>query len=162
MEIGRDMLKQKNTLIDSVKIQEKEFSQKSIRQILNASSRDTNTAITSLLNELVLIEDVSNYTSKLEQTKLLKMSECAVSVTAKKVVDLVYETLNKALRMFSNAHDVKNVCMLCLIAKNLLELFTSVMQTFHRESLIEFPFLSAIAYNDFIYLAFNSLTLTHQ
>ena len=157
MELSRELMKKKDGLFEMVQIDEVEFSRKTISQVLsNGEPR----GVLCLINELFKIEECNEYVSKIDEN--LKMPKCCVSQTAKTIMDLVYETLNEALQMFHSSSNVKNVSMLCLIAKNLLDLFASVIPTYHGEAFSEFPRLSAIAYNDFIFLAFNCLTLTHQ
>lgn len=90
------------------------------------------------------------------------MPPCSISRLAKQILELIYATLNEAYKMSKLNSSVKNVSLLCMVARNLFDLYASVVPTFHASSLHEMPFLSALAHNDFAYLAFNCLTLTHQ
>lgn len=100
--------------------------------------------------------------SDLEKLNLLRMQTCSISTIAQKTIESVYETLNEGLDILEKTNDMKNVSLLCIVARNLFEIYANVIPTFYRESLLELPSLSAIAYNDFKYLGFHCLTITHQ
>lgn len=116
-----------------------------------------------MIDRLIKLEESNTAcNTKLDETNLLRMPTCSISKLAKKILELIYETLNEAYTMSDRVESFKNVSLFCLVAKNLFDLFSSVIPTFHCDSLREMPFLSAVAYNDFAYLAFNCLTITHQ
>lgn len=100
--------------------------------------------------------------SRLEELNLLRMQSCSISQVAYNTVESVYATLNEAARLVENAQDIKNVTLLCLVARNLFDLYANVIPIFYQDGLKSLPLVSAIVYNDFMYLAFNCLTLTHQ
>lgn len=100
--------------------------------------------------------------SDLEKLNLLRMQTCSISTIAQKTIESIYETLNEALDILEKTNDMKNVSLLCIVARNLFEIYANVIPTFYRNSLLELPSLSAIAYNDFMYLGFHCLTITHQ
>lgn len=90
------------------------------------------------------------------------MHKCSISSTAKETINIVYSTFNEALRLTETAQDIKNISLLCLVARNVFDLFANVIPTVHRDSIRDLPLLSAIAYNDFMFMAFNCLTITSQ
>jgi hypothetical protein len=117
----------------------------------------------NLIEKLINLEESNTAcTTKLDETKLLKMASCSISKLSQNILELIHETLNEAYIMSDRMESLKNVSLFCLVAKNLFDLYSSVVPTFHCDSLREMPFLSAVAYNDFAYLSFNCLTLTHQ
>ena len=117
-----------------------------------------------LIQQLVNLEDShsSSHGTKLDESNLLTMPKCSISKLSKQILEIIYETLNEAYAMSENVESFKNVSLLCLVARNLFDLYSCVVPTFHCDSLKEMPFLSAVSFNDFAYLAFNCLTLTHQ
>lgn len=118
-----------------------------------------------VFRSLINFEQEVNFSgnkSDLEKLNLLRMQTCSISAIAQKTIESVYETLNEALDILEKTNDMKNVSLLCIVARNLFEVYTNVIPTFYRDSLLELPTLSAIAYNDFMYLGFHCLTITHQ
>ena len=150
MEISRELMKQKDLLFEPCWLDER---QANLKLIENSSN--------PLVERLLTFEQNTNV-STLDEINLLQMPKCSVSVVAKRTVELVYETLDEALELFKNAQNIKNVALLCLVARNIFELYANVVPTYHRDNLLSLPSLAAIAYNDFVYLAYNCLTLTHQ
>lgn len=161
MEKSREQMKQKDLIFELVKINEKKSDLKIIHDILdNFELKSKSNKLVNILNELIRSKDSNN--SVLDDIELLKFPDCSISKTAKLTTELVYETLNEAFKMVKKSQDIKNISLLCLIARNLFDLYINVIPTYHRENFKDIPLLSAIGYNDFIYLAFNCLTLTHQ
>lgn len=86
-----------------------------------------------------------------------------ISQLAQRVSDLVYQTLNDAYQILTESkQNVKNVFLLCLIARNLFDLFASIVPVYHENNLKSLPILPVIMFNDFSFLAVNCLTLSHQ
>jgi hypothetical protein len=109
-----------------------------------------------------LDENNTSHNTKLDESNLLRMPKCSISKLTNQILEIIYQTLNEAYTISENVESFKNVSLLCIVSRNLLELYSSVVPTFHCDSLREMPFLSAVSFNDFAYLAFNCLTLTHQ
>ena len=157
MEQSRELMKQKEKLFQLVQINERVRS----NPFEHVESKELGYVLQSLAN---FEQDLNFSTNKssLEQLNLLRMQTCSISEIAQKTVESVYATLNEALSISEKAHDIRNVSLLCIVARNLFEIYASVIPTFYRDGLLELPLLSAIAYNDFIYLGFHCLTISHQ
>ncbi len=166
MEKSREQMKQQEFIFEMVKISEKDSNLNKMHDIVQDFNFKTESSkAAQILDELNSISKEHNTSkSNLDDTRLLQLPDCAISKTAKLTTELVYETLNEAFRMFqsSQEREIKNISLLCLIARNIFDLYINVIPTYHLERFKSIPLLSAIGYNDFIYLAFNCLTITHQ
>ena len=165
MEKSREQMKQQEFIFEMVKISEKDSNLNMMHDIVQDFNFKTESSKTAkILDELNRIKEHNTSKSNLDDTKLLQLPDCAISKTAKLTTELVYETLNEGFRMFqsSQEREIKNISLLCLIARNIFDLYINVIPTYHLERFKSIPLLSAIGYNDFIYLAFNCLTITHQ
>ena len=150
IEISRELMKQQDLLFEPVWLDERQANSKLMENSSN------------LLFEKLLTFEQNTNGSTLDELNLLQMPKCSVSVVAKRTIELVYETLDEALELFKNAQNIRNVALLCLVARNIFDLYANVIPTYHRDNLLCLPSLAAIAYNDLVYLAYNCLTLTHQ
>lgn len=158
MEKSRDQMKQRDTLFKLIKIEEKQKID---------LFKNTDEDLSYLLRTLANFEQESSFSnntrkSSLSDFNLLHMQTCSISHIAQGTIDSVYSTLNEALHLAQSAKDIKNVSLLCIVARNLFDLYANVIPTYHRDNLKDLPQFSAIAYNDFMYLAFHCLTITHQ
>jgi hypothetical protein len=165
MEKSRGQMKQQEFIFDMVKINEKDSDLKVLHEIVqNFNLKSESSKAAQILDELIHIKESNKNKSILDDIGLLQLPDCAISKTAKLTAELVYETLNEAFRMVqsSQEREIKNISLLCLIARNIFDLYINVIPTYHLERFKSIPLLSAIGYNDFIYLAFNCLTITHQ
>ena len=161
MESARELMKNKDFLFETIKIEEKCISLKKVKNSI--SNHKKNDTFVNLFNKLVKIDEERNETkTKLDELNLLTVSPCSISKIASQLVETIYETLNESLKMTENSKNVRNISLLCLVARNLFDLYSAVVPLHHSESLRNLPILSAIVYNDFKYLAFNCLTITHQ
>jgi hypothetical protein len=150
MEKGRSIMKNKDLFY------------RTIRLPISPSFKGDN-----LLTQLQQLEETNNLdkSSELDNLSLLQMPQCAISEMVKLIVDLVDETLTEASLMITKTtktSDNKNVILLCLVARNLFDLYQSVVPTCHQDNLKNVPILSAIAYNDFLYLSYTSIRLCHE
>ncbi len=161
MESAREMMKNNDYLFETIKIEEKSISLQKVKNSINNNKK--NDTFVSLFSKLVKIDEetIENKT-KLDELNLFTMSPCSISKIASQLVETIYETLNESLKMTENSKNVRNISLLCLVSRNLFDLYAAVVPLHHSESLQQLPILSAIVYNDFKYLAFNCLTLTHQ
>lgn len=64
--------------------------------------------------------------------------------------------------MSENNENLKNVSLMCLAAKNLLELYSNIVPMHYSTNLKNLPILSAIVHNDLLYLGHTCLTLYHR
>ncbi len=154
MEKSREQMKQKDLIFQLVRINEN--NNNDLNMLHETDSK-------SILSELIKLKERNlTINSTLDNVGLFQMPDCSISQTANYIIELVYETLNEAFQMAENSQDIKNISLLCLIARNLFDLYINVVPIYHKDNFKDLPLLSAIGYNDFIYLAFNCLTLTHQ
>jgi len=90
------------------------------------------------------------------------MRSCSVSVLCKQLLETVYKTFNEAIEMIEKSHNTKNIALLCLVGRNLIDLYVNVVLSYHAEKLESFPILSAIVFNDLNCLSFNCLLITSK
>jgi len=82
---------------------------------------------------------------------------CRISSCIQQVCCLLYEALHEATSSTQQC-----ATQLVFSAHNVLELFCSVVPTFHRDALRNLPQLAALHHNNCFYLAHHMLTLGHQ
>ena len=161
METGRELMKQKDLIFQVIRVKNDLEEAKT----KHASIKEKNEPLAFIFDELLKIEErnkAANKRNELDEFAIFQLNECSISVVAKRIVQLIYETFNEAIQMVDSAKNVKNISLLCLVAKNLFDLYICVVPTFHKENLKSIPTLAAICFNDFMYLAYNCLTLSHQ
>ena len=134
--------------------------------VTKTTSKNEEETTSSIRAELLQLNSSSAVTSSINDL-LIKTAHgqgaARTSKLAQQVLVLVHETLNDAYKMLAEGtQSVKNVLLLCLIARNLFDLYASIVPTYHAAQLKALPLLPVIMYNDLAYLAVNCLTLTHQ
>ncbi|XP_033735507.1 centromere/kinetochore protein zw10 homolog [Pecten maximus] len=86
-----------------------------------------------------------------------KLPSCHISVCIQQLLTLAYETLHEA-----GESSPQSAIQLFYAVRNMLELFCSVFPTYHKESLVNFPQLSAIFHNNCMFIAHHLMTMGHQ
>lgn len=149
MEKARAMMKNKQLIFELVRI-----------------DRPSTPIDANLVQDALRAIEKTHQTSNnsLDEANLLGFGECSISQLARDLVTLVDETLDEAYRLMANEHkkNIKNVSLICLIARNLFELYANIIPMYYSTNLRELPQLSAIIYNDLLYLSHNCLTLYHR
>ncbi|XP_039743871.1 centromere/kinetochore protein zw10 homolog [Pteropus medius] len=82
---------------------------------------------------------------------------CRVSESAKKLMELAYQTLLEATTSSDQC-----AVQLFYSVRNIFHLFHDVVPTYHKENLQKLPQLAAIHHNNCMYIAHHLLTLGHQ
>lgn len=85
-----------------------------------------------------------------------------ISQIVKQIVELVKQTLDEALKFYDDdksSSNSRNICLLCLAARNIIDLYIDVVPCFHKKDFSDLPILSTIAFNDFNYLSDSCLDL---
>lgn len=156
MEKSRELMKQKEALFKLELLDERSL------KAFDSELPEDSSYIIKTLEKLEQETGFSNKKCDLNEYNLLRMHKCSISSIAKKTIDIVYSTFNEALCLTETAQDIKNISLLCLVARNLFDLYANVIPIVHRDCLRDLPLLSAIVYNDFMFMAFNCLTITSQ
>ncbi|XP_064622438.1 centromere/kinetochore protein zw10 homolog [Lineus longissimus] len=86
-----------------------------------------------------------------------KLPKCFISVSVQSLVTLAYETLHEACTSSQQC-----AVQLFYTVRNMFELYSTVVPTFHRDSLTKLPQLAALHHNNCMYIAHNLTTLGHQ
>ncbi|XP_060070552.1 centromere/kinetochore protein zw10 homolog [Ylistrum balloti] len=86
-----------------------------------------------------------------------KLPTCHVSVCIQQLLTLAYETLHEA-----GESSPQCAVQLFYAVRNMLELFYCVFPTYHKESLVNFPQLSALFHNNCMFIAHHLMTMGHQ
>ncbi|XP_071164301.1 centromere/kinetochore protein zw10 homolog isoform X2 [Mytilus edulis] len=86
-----------------------------------------------------------------------RLPECHISVCVQELMNVAYDTLTEATESSEQC-----AIQLFFAVRNMFELFCSVIPTFHRDSLLKFPQLSAIFHNNCMFIAHHLMTLGHQ
>ena len=88
------------------------------------------------------------------QNGFLKFNKCKVSQLTIKLINVVYETLNEAEKFEKineenckiddelNNKLIKNVSLLCLTAKNIIDLYSSIMPVFYKDEYQNLPLMA--------------------
>jgi hypothetical protein len=122
-------------------------------------------------NPINYIQKMQHYEEKLahlnaisskNDLNIIRMNSCSVSILCKELLQTVYKTFNEALEMIEKSHNAKNIALLCLVARNLIDLYANVVLSYHAEKLESLPTLSAIVFNDLNYLSYNCLLITSK
>lgn len=152
MEKGRLMMKTRQLIFDLVRTETLQLTK------LESTQDD------DLVQQLFQINKTKKLKqSSLDELDLLAISDCAISKLAKQLVELAEETLDEAYKLMSKSREnLKNVSLMCLVARNLFELYINIIPVYYSTNLKELPQLSAIIYNDLLYLAYTCLTLFHR
>jgi len=113
--------------------------------------------------ENVLSKKMKNMLSGVEaidddytQVEMFAFPLCAISDWVQKLVDFIYLTMIKATES-----PYPLACQLLYCGRDMLELFVNVVPTYHKENL-KLPQMSAVHYNNCMYLAHHCITLGHQ
>jgi hypothetical protein len=147
-ETARSMMKDNNLIFET--------------SIVELNSKDS---VDNLIQELnkCNINIQTNDMSKDLELIIKSANSLHVSKLAKDLFKLIYETMNDAYNiLIDEKQSIKNVFLLCLISRNLFELFINVVPNYHESNLKTLPILPMILYNDFSYLAVNCLLLSHH
>ncbi len=84
--------------------------------------------------------------------------QCSVSKSVQEYVDLLYGTLKECVDSTSASTGLQHFH----IARNMVDLFSAVMPTYHSSLISGSPRAAAIQYNNCMYLAHYLITLGHQ
>ena len=115
-----------------------------------------------------------NFTSNDITGNFMKFNKCKISQLTLKLINVVYETLDEAVRFEMNSDEnclndselnnklIRNVSLLCLTAKNIIDLYSYVMPVFYKDEFQNLPLIAAVGFNDFQYISYHCLTITHQ
>ena len=155
MERARDLMKNADMLFETESLA-------AHKTTAATATMDSPTAQLLYRTLLKLDASSSSKPSAMDDVHMLRMPACAVSRVCTRVLELVYSTLDEAVQMARTGGQVRNVSMLCMVARNLFDLYACVVPTCHSAPIGQLPQLTAIVYNDFKYLAFHCLTITHQ
>jgi hypothetical protein len=105
---------------------------------------------------------------------LIKFNKCNISQLTLKLIKVVYETLDEAVRFEENSDEnclndselnnklIRNVSLLCLTAKNIIDLYSYIMPVYYKDEFQNLPLIAAVGFNDFQYISYHCLTITHQ
>ncbi|XP_071946639.1 centromere/kinetochore protein zw10 homolog [Antedon mediterranea] len=98
-------------------------------------------------------EKRTNYVS----SGTFKFPRCKISITTQQIVNLAYDTLLEATKSSQQC-----AIQLFQTTRSMFDLYCAVIPTYHKDSLAKFPQLSALHYNNCMYIAHHLLTLGHQ
>lgn len=109
-----------------------------------------------------------------KNNQFLLFNECKISQLTKNFIHLIYTILNEAVKFDKidsssssrtsdyNVKITQNISLLCLTAKNVIDLYIYIMPVYYKDEYQNLPLMGAIGFNDFQYLSYHCLTLTHQ
>ena len=104
----------------------------------------------------------------------IKFNKCKVSQLTLKIIRVVYETLDEAVKFEENCEGsctsddelnsklIRNVSLLCLTAKNIIDLYSYVLPVYYKDEFQNLPLVAAVGFNDFQCMSYHCLTITHQ
>ncbi|XP_071454519.1 centromere/kinetochore protein zw10 homolog [Hetaerina americana] len=169
MEIGYFSL-QKDTIIGYARNVDVLFANKLCQNIL-AKSRNimqeflhetVEVGLELPTNELLIQQEDNSPLESFKPTVLLNANtfhypKCSISLSTVKLLKLLNEVLEQAVNS-------KELCSARLFhtARNVIELYCSIMPLHHKEFLENIPQQSAIFHNNCMYLAHHLLTLGHE
>ena len=81
---------------------------------------------------------------------------CVISKSVQEYVDLLYSTLKECSTTPSMA------LHLFATSRNLVDLFSAVLPSYHRQTITEIPRMAIVQHNNCMYLAHHLITLGHQ
>jgi hypothetical protein len=86
-----------------------------------------------------------------------------ITKTTQMISKLIYQTLNDAYFILTEGNQkVKNVLLLCIICRNIFELYINIIPSYHENNIKTLPIIPIALYNDISYMAISCLTLSHQ